>query len=78
MATSLRNTFMNKIPTVEDIEHTCNALASKLIGDEASRTEAKLALVDVLDEALNGNCILHPTYSSLKLTQPFANVFQMW
>ncbi len=45
---------MNKIPTAEDIEHTCNALASKLIGDEASRTEAKLALVDVLDEALNG------------------------
>ena len=51
---ALRNTFMNKIPTPEDISATCSALASRLILDEASRTECKLALVDLLDEALQG------------------------
>ena len=54
---ALRNTFMNKIPTPEDISATCTALASKLILDEDSRTECKLALVDLLDEALQGNPI---------------------
>lgn len=51
---ALRNTFMNKIPTAEDIRQTCNALASRLTLDQASRTECKLALVDLLDEALQG------------------------
>ena len=55
---ALRNTFMNKIPTGEDIRQTCNALASRLILDEASRTECKLALVDLLDEALQGTVLL--------------------
>ena len=45
---------MNKIPTPEDITQTCATLASRLILDEASRTECKLALVDLLDEALQG------------------------
>ena len=54
MGAALRNTFMNKIPTPEDISATCSALASRLILDEASRTECKLALVDLLDEALQG------------------------
>ena len=52
---ALRNTFMNKIPTPEDISATCTQLAQRLILDEASRTECKLALVDLLDEALQGN-----------------------
>ena len=51
---ALRNTFMNKIPTPEDISATCTQLAQRLILDEASRTECKLALVDLLDEALQG------------------------
>ena len=45
---------MNKIPTPEDISATCTQLAQRLILDEASRTECKLALVDLLDEALQG------------------------
>ena len=45
---------MNKIPTPEDITQTCATLASRLILDESSRTECKLALVDLLDEALQG------------------------
>ena len=56
---ALRNTFMNKIPTPEDIRQTCNALASRLVLDEASRTECKLALVDLLDEALQGTSYIY-------------------
>lgn len=55
VASSLRNTFMNKIPTPEDIANTCNTLASKMLLGEDSITEVKLALVDLLDEALLGN-----------------------
>ena len=54
---SLRNTFMNKIPTGDDIRQTCATLAGRLILDESSRTECKLALVDLLDEAIQGNCL---------------------
>jgi hypothetical protein len=42
-ATSLRNTFMNKIAGPEDIQRACGVLAEKL------------ALIDLLDEALHGN-----------------------
>jgi len=57
---SLRNTFMNKIPTPEDIRQTCSTLASRLILDESSRTECKLALVDLLDEALQDVMMYEP------------------
>ena len=62
---ALRNTFMNRIPTPEDIKQTCNALASKLTQDEHSQIECKLALVDLLDEALHGISLLDnaPNYS---------------
>merc|ERR1740128_894839 len=49
---ALRNTFINRIPTPEEIASTCNTLAEKLSADAAARTDVKLALVDVLDEAL--------------------------
>jgi len=49
---ALRNTFINRIPTQEEINSTCNTLAEKLGADAAARTDVKLALVDVLDEAL--------------------------
>jgi len=49
---ALRNTFINKIPTQEEIDKACNCLAEKLGGGDVSRTDVKLALVDVLDEAL--------------------------
>ena len=52
---ALRNTFMNKIPTQEDIDRTCNDLAEKLSLNDASKNEVKIALVDVLEEALQGN-----------------------
>jgi hypothetical protein len=52
--TSLRNTFINKIASPEDVERTCNCLAEKLAGDLASNHDAKLALIDLLDEALHG------------------------
>ena len=51
---ALRNTFINRIPTPEEIAHACNKLAEKLAADAAARTDVKLALVDVLDEALQG------------------------
>merc|ERR1719412_3120898 len=52
VSTALRNTFLNKIPTPEDIKQTCTTFASKLMQDEESQIECKLALVDLLDEAL--------------------------
>ena len=54
VANALRNTFINRIPTQEEIAVACNTLAEKLGADAASRTDVKLALVDVLDEALQG------------------------
>ena len=51
---SLRQTFMNKIPTQEDINRTCNDLAEKLGQGEAAKNDVKIALVDVLEEALQG------------------------
>jgi hypothetical protein len=51
---ALRNTFINRIPTPEEIAQACNTLAEKLAADAAARTDVKLALVDVLDEALQG------------------------
>ena len=46
---------MTKIPTAEDIKQTCNTIAMKLMEGEASQIECKLALVDLLDEALHGS-----------------------
>ena len=51
---ALRNTFLNRVPTTEEIASSCRALAEKLCADAAARTDVKLALVDVLDEALQG------------------------
>ena len=55
---ALRHTFMTKIPTAEDIKQTCNTIAMKLMEGEASQIECKLALVDLLDEALHGMYIV--------------------
>merc|ERR1719357_1811868 len=49
---ALRNTFINRVPTTEEIANSCKALAEKTLSDAAARTDVKLALVDVLDEAL--------------------------
>lgn len=49
---ALRNTFINRVPTHEEIANSCKALAEKLCADAAARIDVKLALVDVLDEAL--------------------------
>ena len=43
------------MPTQEDIDRTCNDLAEKLSLNETSKNEVKIALVDVLEEALQGN-----------------------
>ena len=51
---ALRNTFINRVSTTEEIANSCKALAEKLCADAAARTDVKLALVDVLDEALQG------------------------
>ena len=51
---ALRNTFLNRVPTTEEIASSCRALAEKLCADATARTDVKLALVDVLDEALQG------------------------
>ena len=55
---ALRQTFMTKIPTQEDIDRTCNDLAEKLAMNEASKNDVKIALVDVLEEALQGTIFL--------------------
>lgn len=51
---NLRNTFMNKIPSAEDIKQACNIFAARFMMNESSKNECKLALVDLLDEALQG------------------------
>ena len=51
---ALRNTFINRVPTTEEIANSCKALAEKLCADSAARTAVKLVPVDVLDEALQG------------------------
>ncbi len=55
VTTCLRNTFLNKIPTEEEILKTCNTLAEKLSADTAAKNDVKLALMDLLEEALQGN-----------------------
>jgi hypothetical protein len=50
----LRNTFLGKIPTEAEIGNACGAIADKLSGGNAAKNEAKLALMDILDEALGG------------------------
>ena len=51
---ALRQTFMTKIPTQEDIDNTCNELAQKLAKGDSSKNDVKIALVDILEEALQG------------------------
>lgn len=51
---SLRNTFMSKIPSQEEISRTCRRLADKLSADGANKNDVKLALMDIIDEALQG------------------------
>lgn len=59
----LRNTFLNKIPTEEEIALACSTLAEKLRADVNAKNDVKLALMDLLEEALQGrNRIL--SYSS--------------
>ncbi len=58
VANCLRNTFLNKIPSEDELKHTCRTLAEKLSGGEANRSDAKLALMDVLDEVLQGEVTL--------------------
>ena len=48
---------MNRVPTQQDIEMTCLNMAEKLAGGEDSRCDMKIALVDVLDEALQGKVL---------------------
>lgn len=54
VANCLRNTFLNKIPSEEEIAMTCHHLAEKLALNNAARNDVKLALMDVLEEALQG------------------------
>ena len=54
---------MTKIPTQEDIDHTCNDLAEKLAKGDASKNDVKIALVDVLcaaAELVMGKTIMSP------------------
>ena len=52
---SISKYVFSRVPTTEEIANSCRALAEKLCADAASRTDVKLALVDVLDEALQGS-----------------------
>ena len=53
-ASNLRNIFLSKIPTEEEILMACQCLSDKLVQDQASRNEVKIALLDILEEALQG------------------------
>ena len=44
--------FLNRCPTEEDILRTCNTLAEKLSADINAKNDVKLALMDLLEEAL--------------------------
>ena len=62
----LRNTFLNKIPSKEEILKTCDTLAEKLGADTAARNDVRLGLMDVIDEALQGGWhIFMKGYSSV-------------
>uniref|UniRef100_A0A0K2UBC5 Uncharacterized protein n=1 Tax=Lepeophtheirus salmonis TaxID=72036 RepID=A0A0K2UBC5_LEPSM len=52
LVNSLRNVFMCKDPTSEDLMSIGNTIAMKLNADNASKNDVKLALIDILDEAL--------------------------
>ena len=56
---ALRQTFMTKIPTQEDIDNTCNDLAEKLAKGDSAKNDVKIALVDILEEALQGEVVFH-------------------
>ena len=64
---ALRNTFLNRVPTAEEIANSCRALAEKLCADAAARVDVKLALVDVLDEALQGENLQFTTLEQQSL-----------
>ena len=51
----LRSTFLNKIPTAEEIEKVYQTLSEKLCADTYSKNDAKLALMDVIEDSLSGN-----------------------
>jgi len=55
LANCLRNAFLGKIPSEKEIEDVCSMVADKLSGGNAAKHEAKLALMDIIDEALGGN-----------------------
>lgn len=50
----LRNTFLNRIPTEEEISSACSTLAEKLRADVNAKNDVKLALMDLLEEAIHG------------------------
>ena len=51
----------SRFPTEEDILRTCNTLAEKLSADVNAKNDVKLALMDLLEEALQGQllCYVH-------------------
>ena len=54
LANALRNTFLNKIPNEQEIADACAVVADRLAGGTAGANDVKLALMDVLEEALHG------------------------
>ena len=47
----------SRFPTEEDILRTCNTLAEKLSADVNAKNDVKLALMDLLEEALQGQLL---------------------
>jgi hypothetical protein len=74
VATCLRNTFLNKIPTAEEILNTCNTLAEKLSAGASAKNDVKLALMDLLEEALQGIVKSHCTSGVMYTFVPFVDV----
>eukprot|EP00096_Caligus_rogercresseyi_P007094 TRINITY_DN2449_c0_g1_i2.p1 TRINITY_DN2449_c0_g1~~TRINITY_DN2449_c0_g1_i2.p1 ORF type:complete len:654 (+),score=142.93 TRINITY_DN2449_c0_g1_i2:291-1964(+) len=52
LVNSLRSVFMCKDPTSEDLREIGNMIATKLNADSSSKNDVKLALIDILDEAI--------------------------
>lgn len=52
LTNTLRSTFLNKVPSEDEISKTCDALAEKLGADIAAKNDVRCGLMDIIEEAL--------------------------
>ncbi|TRY61422.1 hypothetical protein TCAL_14991 [Tigriopus californicus] len=52
LTNTLRSTFLNKVPSEDEISKTCDTLAEKLGADIAAKNDVRCGLMDIIEEAL--------------------------